>query len=184
MPIYGHLSELHLPVVSALRSGWTRASTRKPSGRLCPGSNSTTVSSIFVSTRSLGSSVRTFLRPEILPTRMMCRIPLACGKCGNAGRCVEGGFFANQPAIIQMEDAIAVGEHARVVSDHDDRTSMVMRKALQECDHGAAAGGIKRGGRFVSEQNGRIARESTGNGDALFQSAAQVGGQFGGTFAF
>ncbi len=56
-------------------------------------------------------------------------MPLACGKCGNAGRCVEGGFFANQPAIFQMEDAIAVGEHARVVSDHDDRTSMVMAQS-------------------------------------------------------
>ena len=112
-------------------------------------------------------------------------MPLACGKCGNAGRCVEGGFFANQPAIFQMEDAIAVGEHARVVSDHErphvDGDGAKRRRsaitAQPQVESSAAVGSS-------SEQNGRIARESTGNGDALFQSAAQVGGQFGGTFAF
>ena len=46
------------------------ASTRSPIGRSAPGSSSTSVSRIFVSTRSRGSSVRMFLRPSTRPIRM------------------------------------------------------------------------------------------------------------------
>src|SRR5215472_10711289 len=45
------------------------ASTRNPIGKCAPGSSSTSVSRIFRSTRSVGSSVRTFLGPSSSPTR-------------------------------------------------------------------------------------------------------------------
>src|ERR1700720_207039 len=47
----------------------TYESTLKPSGRCCPGSSSTSVSRILVSTCSDGSSVQTFFFPRIFPTR-------------------------------------------------------------------------------------------------------------------
>src|SRR6266850_3096994 len=48
----------------------TNESTLNPRGSGCPGSNSTSVSNIFVSTCSEGSSVRTFFFPRIRPTRI------------------------------------------------------------------------------------------------------------------
>src|SRR5713101_5945542 len=55
---------------AALSSLCTYESTLKPSGRCCPGSSSTSVSRILVSTCSDGSSVRTFFFPRMRPTRI------------------------------------------------------------------------------------------------------------------
>src|SRR6266850_5492558 len=55
---------------AALSSLCTYESTLKPSARCCPGSSSTSVSRILVSTCSDGSSVRTFFFPRIFPTRI------------------------------------------------------------------------------------------------------------------
>ena len=48
---------------------WMKESTHRPSGRLCLGSRSTSVSRTLVSMRSAGSSVRMFFLPRIRPTR-------------------------------------------------------------------------------------------------------------------
>src|SRR5580698_3439353 len=54
--------------VVSLLSVTINASTRRPSGNCAPESSSTRVSRIFLSTRSVGSSVRTFLGPSCSPT--------------------------------------------------------------------------------------------------------------------
>src|SRR5216683_2588259 len=76
MIIYGHSRSLSFPASLDYYSGSlpsplsTKESTLRPSGSCCPGSSSTNVSRILVSTCSDGSSVRTFFFPRIRPTRI------------------------------------------------------------------------------------------------------------------
>src|SRR6266446_905430 len=74
--IYGHFRSLRFPTSLDYYSGSlpsplsTKESTLRPSGSCCPGSSSTSVSRILVSTCSDGSSVRTFFFPRMCPTRI------------------------------------------------------------------------------------------------------------------
>ena len=88
-----------------------------------------------------------------------------------------GQLLASQAAIFEMKDAIAVGENAGVMRDHDHRSRMQVSEALQEFNDRAAAGGVEGGSGLVRQQDGRIAGEGAGNRDALLLAATQVGGK-------
>ena len=89
----------------------------------------------------------------------------------NGWHCI-GGFFADQTPILKMEDAVAIGKHAGIVSDHHNGAAVSMGQPLQKLDDSAATGGIERRGGFVGQEDRWIACEGAGNGHALLLSAA------------
>lgn len=84
------------------------------------------------------------------------------------------GFLAGKAAILEVQDAIAVGEDPRIVGNQNDRAAMPVGDPLEKLDDRPAARGIERGGRLIAEHNGRVAGQSAGDGHALFLTAAEI----------
>jgi hypothetical protein len=80
-------------------------------------------------------------------------------------------------AILEAQDAITVGEDARIVGNQNDGAAMPVSEPLQKLDDRPAAREIERGGRLITEHNGRVAGQSAGDGHALFLAAAEISGK-------
>ena len=88
-----------------------------------------------------------------------------------------GGFLTGQSAILEVQNAVAVGKDTRIVGNQNDGAAMPVSEPLQELDDRLAARGIERGGRLIAEHNGRVAGQSAGDGHALFLAAAEISGK-------
>jgi hypothetical protein len=63
------------------------------------------------------------------------------------------------------------------VSDHEDRAAEALVKIADEFQDFRAGAGVEIACRFVGEQDGRIDRESPGDGDALALAAGKLVGE-------
>jgi hypothetical protein len=68
----------------------------------------------------------------------------------------------------------AFGDRLVVGDDHDGRTGMV--ELVNQGQDGVAGGLVEVAGRLVSQHDGRLADESSGDGDPLALSARELGG--------
>jgi len=75
-----------------------------------------------------------------------------------------------------VDDTVAIVEDAGVVGDDDHSATVLFGEAAEDIEDGAAGGGIEGGGRFVGEDDGGVAGEGAGDGDALLLAAGEVGG--------
>jgi len=72
-----------------------------------------------------------------------------------------------------MHGAIGVASEARVVRDHADRRARGVELA-EEVHHGVAVLGVEVAGRLVREEDGRLAGQRAGDGDALLLAAGEL----------
>src|SRR5216683_6688153 len=141
MIIYGHSRSLSFPASLDYYSGSlpsplsTKESTLRPSGSCCPGSSSTNVSRILVSTCSDGSSVRTFFFPKIRPTRItwpqnLC-VPYASAV--TYARCPTFSFetsLSSTSKAHSQNGIIRHGDHRRIELRRDALSAVPQRSSF------------------------------------------------------
>src|SRR5881628_2753409 len=81
-------------------------------------------------------------------------------------------FFHNA-SIEQMHVALGVSGETRIVRDHADRRALAMQLA-QQFHHRLAVFGVEISGRLVRKQDGRLAAQRAGDGDALLLAAGEL----------
>src|SRR5438105_9378190 len=79
-------------------------------------------------------------------------------------------------AVKEVDGAIGVFSKTGVVSDHTNCRSARVQ-FLQQSHHGLAVARVEVTGRFVREENGRLARERTRNRHSLLLTARKLAGQ-------
>ena len=85
-------------------------------------------------------------------------------------RCVGPGF--DDVAVLQNDNPIGAAHSGEPVGD--DNGGPPFHQRFQSLLHGALAFGIKGAGRLIEQQQGRIAQDGAGNGDALALAAGQA----------
>src|ERR687883_1530576 len=76
-------------------------------------------------------------------------------------------------AVGEDEQPVGVGGGGRVVRDHDDRLAELVDGAAQQVEDLAGGLGVEVAGRLVGEDDGGLARQRTGDGDALLLAARE-----------
>ena len=84
--------------------------------------------------------------------------------------------FLDDPALVHHHDAVGGADRRQAVGD-DDRRAMLHQPVERVLDQPLAFG-VERGGRFVEQQQRRIAQQRAGNGDALALPAGQARAAF------
>ena len=95
------------------------------------------------------------------------------GLGGGAGRPVAG--VGNDVAVVQLDDAVRVGGHFRVVGDQDHRVAPV-GQAGQVGHHRLAALAVEGAGGLVGEDHAAAVHQCPGDGHPLLLTAGQLVG--------
>src|SRR5689334_21925344 len=151
----GNTSEILLRVTRRLRlptliDSWSVSST-PPSAQ---NRNTPTI------TLSVVRIVRRLLRPRFTSTsrKTLTTSPRSVG----------------QHALVEMQDGLRALGRVRIVRDHDDRLLVLLVQALEQLQDLLARFAIEVAGRFVRQQQRRIAHERARDGDALLLAAREL----------
>ena len=86
------------------------------------------------------------------------------------------GTLFHDPAVIEDDDAVRATDGCQAVGDDEGGTTTGQ---IGKCVLDRALGfRIEGGGGFVQDENGRVAKKETGDGEALFLAAGQFHSAF------
>lgn len=85
--------------------------------------------------------------------------------CGNT--VTRTNFAGNDPTVLKRQDAVGTVEDTIVMRDKQRGRASLSSESLEQIDDLSRAVAVQRRGRFICQNHGRIADESTSDGHAL-----------------